>query len=133
MCLRNKRYHGTFLMNRIIYIDYLKALGIVLVILYHCQYVPFDSLMIRGIYATCVPVFFLVNGYLMLKREYSFKELLIKNCRLLIVMFFWAFVSTVVYMWTSGALASNGLVKTGGRLFAAHGSLPSRSVITYGS
>lgn len=120
-------------MNRIIYIDYLKALGIVLVILYHCQYVPFNSLLIHGTYAACVPIFFLVNGYLMLKREYSLKELLVKNCRLVAVMFFWAFVSTVVYMWTSGAFTSNSLANTGGVLFAVHCSLPSRNVITFGS
>ena len=48
--------------QRSIYIDYIKALGLILVILYHCQYVPFDSMFIHGIYAICVPLFFMVNG-----------------------------------------------------------------------
>ena len=47
--------------QRLYYIDYIKALGIVLVILYHCQYVPLNSMLIRGIYAICVPLFFMVN------------------------------------------------------------------------
>lgn len=78
--------------------DYIKAFGICLVILYHSDYVPFDSLFIKGMYAMCVPLFFAVNGYLMLRKEYDIRTLLRKNLKLLCVMFFWAFVSTGVYV-----------------------------------
>lgn len=88
--------------QRALYIDYIKALGICLVILYHCNYVPFDSMFIHSMYAMCVPLFFVVNGYLMLRKEYDIRALLIKNLKLLGVMFFWAFVSTAVYMSING-------------------------------
>ena len=87
--------------NRLLYIDYLKALGISLVILYHCKFVPFDNMGIHGLYAICVPLFFVINGYLMLRREYTIETLFKKNCKLLLVMFFWAFVSTLVYAYVS--------------------------------
>lgn len=99
--------------NRLIYLDNIKALGICLVILYHCQYVPFDSVVIKGMYAMCVPLFFAVNGYLMLRKEYSIYTLLKKNIKLLLVMFFWAFVSTAITMWTTGEFAANGLIGGG--------------------
>ena len=86
--------------KRLDFLDSLKALGICLVILYHCGYSPWDSLFIRGIYAICVPLFFMVNGFLMLRKEYSIKNLLLKNLKLLFVLFFWAFVSTAITMYT---------------------------------
>lgn len=99
--------------NRLIYLDNIKALGICLVILYHCQYVAFDSIAIKGMYAMCVPLFFAVNGHLMLRKEYSISTLLKKNIKLLLVMFFWAFVSTAITMWTTGEFAANGLIEGG--------------------
>ena len=87
---------------RLQFLDSLKALGICLVILYHCGYSPFDSLFIRGAYAICVPLFFMVNGYLMLRKEYSIKKLLLKNLKLLFVLFFWAFVSVAITMYAQG-------------------------------
>ena len=88
--------------QRALYIDYIKALGICLVILYHCNYVPFDSMFIRGMYAMCVSLFFAVNGYLMLRKEHDIRTLLMKNLKLLGVMFFGAFLSTGVYMFVNG-------------------------------
>ena len=99
--------------QRSLYIDYIKALGIILVILYHCQYVPFDSMLVHGIYAMCVPLFFMVNGYLMLRKERSISALLKKNLKILIVMFAWALVSTAVYMWTNGEWSANNLIGGG--------------------
>lgn len=99
--------------QRSLYIDYIKALGIILVILYHCQYVPFDSMLVHGIYAMCVPLFFMVNGYLMLRKERSISALLKKNLKILIVMFAWAFISTVVYMWANGEWSANNLIGGG--------------------
>ena len=87
--------------NRLIYLDNIKALGICLVILYHCQYVPFNSMFLHGIYAMCVPLFFVVNGFLMLRKEYSISCILKKNIKLLLVMFFWALISSVVYIYVT--------------------------------
>lgn len=90
--------------NRFLYLDYIKTLGICLVILYHCKFTPFNSSLIWGVYAVCVPLFFMVNGYLMLRKEYTIVNLLHKNVKLLFVMFFWAFFSTFVYAYTSGII-----------------------------
>lgn len=94
-------------MKRELYLDYIKALGICLVILYHCWYIPFDSTLILGFYAICVPLFFVVNGYLMLRKEYDIRTLLMKNLKLLVVLFFWAFVSTAEYMCFDGTIAND--------------------------
>lgn len=102
--------------NRLLYLDYIKALGICLVILYHCRYIPFDSMLIEGVYAICVPLFFVVNGYLMLRKEYTIRTLLKKNIKLLCVMFFWAVVSTIIYMHTVGYFSSeNASIVEGGK------------------
>lgn len=93
---------------RLKYLDSIKGLGIILVILYHCGYVPFNSLLIRGVYAMCVPLFFTVNGYLMLRKEHSIKSLLLKNVKMLIVMLFWAFISTFEFMYMCGDLQTYG-------------------------
>ena len=92
--------------QRLLYIDYIKALGIILVILYHCQYVPLNSMFIQGVYAICVPLFFMVNGYLMLRKQYSIKALLKKNLKILVVLFVWAFISTGVSMGLNGEWGS---------------------------
>lgn len=99
--------------QRSIYIDYIKALGLILVFLYHCQYVPFESMLVHGIYAMCVPLFFMVNGYLMLNKERSIHALLKKNLKILLVMFVWAFVSTAVYMWVSDEWSANNPIGGG--------------------
>lgn len=97
-------------MSRSLYVDYIKALGIVLVILYHCQYIPLDSLLLQGVYAICVPLFFMVNGYLMLRRERTIRDLLKKNGKLLVVLLGWAFVSTAVSMMCWGDWPANGFL-----------------------
>lgn len=100
-------------MTRSLYIDYIKALGIVLVILYHCQYVPLGSLLIQGVYAICVSLFFMVNGYLMLRKERSISDLLKKNGKFLIVLFAWALFSTSVSMMCWGDWPANGALGGG--------------------
>lgn len=96
---------------RLTYVDNIKGLGIILVILYHCGYVPFDSLLIRGVYAMCVPLFFMVNGYLMLRKEHSIRSLLLKNLKILLIIVFWAFVSTAVYMLKCGDWQSHSIME----------------------
>lgn len=85
--------------NRLTYLDCIKGLGIILVILYHCGYVPMDSMYIRGIYAICVPLFFTVNGYVMLRKEHSIHSMLYKNLKMVFIILFWACISTAIYMW----------------------------------
>ncbi len=84
--------------SRLSYLDCIKGLGIILVILYHCNYVPWDSMFIHGIYATCVPLFFMVNGYVMLRKEHSIRSLVSKNIKMVFIILFWAFISTAICM-----------------------------------
>ena len=98
--------------SRLAYLDSIKALGICFVILYHCNWVPGNSLCIRGVYASCVPLFFVVNGCLMLRKEYSIHNLLRKSGKLILIMFFWAFVSTAVYMSVSHEWNTDGCLKS---------------------
>ena len=97
--------------GRVLYLDYLKAFGIILVICYHCSYIPFNFLFIEGAYAMCVPIFFMVNGYLMLRKERSIHDMILKNGKLLVVLFSWAFISTAVSMFCYGEWNSVGLIQ----------------------
>lgn len=45
---------------------------------------------------------FMVNGYLMLRKQHSIKSLLKKDLKILVVLFVWAFISTGVGMELSG-------------------------------
>ncbi len=94
---------------RAIYIDYIKAFAICLVILLHSCWFPYDSLLVKGIYSMCVPLFFMVNGYLMLRKEHSIRALVRKNMKLLFVLFFWATLVTCITMVLRGEWA-DGLV-----------------------
>ena len=87
---------------RLTYLDSIKGLGIILVILYHCFYIPANSMLIHGIYAICVPLFFMVNGYLMLRKEYSIESILRRNLKLLIVLAIWSVISTAICMFRLG-------------------------------
>ena len=95
-------------MERKVYIDYIKALGILLVIMYHCSFVPMNSMLLYSAYAICVPLFFMVNGYLMLRKEHTVRELLLKDLKILFVLFFWAFIASVVGDATIGDGLSHG-------------------------
>lgn len=88
--------------NRLTYLDSIKGLGIILVILYHCRYVPMDSMYIHGLYAICVPLFFMVNGFVMLRKEHSIRSLLSKNLKMIFIILFWACISTAVCMSQKG-------------------------------
>lgn len=88
--------------KRELYIDYIKALGICLVILLHCSFFPGDSLFVKGVYSMSVPLFFVVNGYLMLRKEHTISGLLRKNLKLLLVLVVWALITTAQTMWVRG-------------------------------
>ena len=66
--------------NRKVWIDWMKALGMLLIIWGHCFPVGLTSF----VYAFSVPLFFVISGYLS-KREESLKVFWKKNFRSLIV------------------------------------------------
>ncbi|MBE0359503.1 acyltransferase family protein [Pseudoalteromonas aliena] len=78
-------------MLRINYIDHMKALGIILVVLGHAAWLNENIYIL--IYSFHMPLFFFMSGYLA-SRQYSIKEALIKlNHRLIIPFGFFFFVS----------------------------------------
>ena len=88
----SKKESAFFMENRQIYIDYLKAFAICLVVLLHSGFVPFDSTLIAGTYSVCVPIFFMVNGYLMLRKERNVHDLWGTNLKLLCMIVIWSLI-----------------------------------------
>lgn len=81
-------------MERRIYLDYIKALAIFLVLVYHCHF--FDSnVFIAAALSMCCPLFFAVNGGLMLKKERTFAYYAPKILKILALIIIWGVVSNV--------------------------------------
>lgn len=95
--------------NRLHYIDYLKALGICLVICYHSRYIPFDSTFFAGLFSCCVPIFFMVNGYMMLRKERTISDLWKSNLKLIGLTIIWSFILSASYMLLTGEFSCTSL------------------------
>lgn len=80
--------------SRLIYLDYIKAIALILVLLYHCTFS--QSYILSPILSTCVPLFFCVNGFLMLRKEHTMREMLIKNIKILFLAVFWSVISIII-------------------------------------
>ena len=87
-----KRIHYDF-------IDFLKCLAIFFVVFYHSytvntdifsnKLVPYFNYFIETIFTIGVPLFFIVNGFLLLGREIDLKRHLMKMANICIVVVFW--------------------------------------------
>lgn len=75
-------------MNRITYIDYAKSIAIFLVIVYH-SHIFSNDLYSSSILSLCVTIFFMVNGYLMLRKERGLRYYMNKNAKILVLIFLW--------------------------------------------
>lgn len=77
--------------GRLLYLDYIKALAIFLVIVYHSNFVtnPFGLALL----SMCVTLFFVVNGYVMLRKRRTLSYYIKKNEKLLFLILFWGFLS----------------------------------------
>ena len=93
--------------KRYSHIDLLEAIAIFFVILYHVGIYSVDFLkdpsaliyirfFFRPILATCVPLFFFSNGYLLLKKDFSLKKHLMKLLRIVVLTLFWGFVGAAL-------------------------------------
>lgn len=52
--------------------------------------------------STCVPLFFLVNGYLLFKEEFNLKKHIYRIIRLILLTIIWAFILMFIYMIIKG-------------------------------
>ena len=99
--------------NRFHEIDYLETIAITFVIFYHCTRYSFDFInsgsvadyliyFSRTILATCVPIFFFANGYLLLNKNFDFKKHIKKTLRLFVLIFIWALILMPLYLLIAG-------------------------------
>lgn len=89
--------------------DYLKMIAIIFVVIYHCTEFSFQPIQCWsfkefGIYsahsilAVCVPIFYLVNGYFLFKKEFSFKKHINKILHLVIILVSWSIIRVIALM-----------------------------------
>ena len=101
---------GKSMHQRRIDIDFLKALGCFLVILYHLRGAPlvvggessFCGYYLGAFMSACVPLFFLSSGALYAKRDLSFEKALRKALFLVFLTYFWAVLSAAFFDLTHG-------------------------------
>lgn len=87
---------------RIAWIDLLETIAISMVALYHCtayigsaDWQPVSTVgfylyyFLRSIFATCVPLFFFVNGYLLFRQRFDFRKHLFKILKFILIAIFW--------------------------------------------
>ena len=95
------------LKTRYAHIDLLECIAIFFVVLYHCSFYNFNFFekasiinyfiyFFRCILSSCVPLFFFVNGYLLLNRPFVLKKHLLKMIRLVILTIVWSIILVLV-------------------------------------
>ena len=88
--------------KKIYWINYLKILACFLVILLHSISLGLgDNTYKSGLFiyyfgVFAVPLFFMINGYLKIDRDYAYRNIIKKNLRILMIMFFWNFVILLI-------------------------------------
>jgi surface polysaccharide O-acyltransferase-like enzyme len=90
------------------YLDLIKVIAIYLVCFYHVANLNYNivensssfiyfNYFIKTILSPCVPLFFMVNGALLLNKEYDLKKHIKKTVRLFILTFIWGIILLSVY------------------------------------
>ncbi len=98
--------------KRLNHIDLLKTIAIFLVLSHHSTLFSVDlfstkgfdhlAYFLRSMLPTQIPIFFLVNGYLLFKRPFDLKNHIRKTLRLVMLVIIWAVVLMPIYMFISG-------------------------------
>lgn len=83
--------------ERLIGLDWLKLVAIVCVVVYHCQ-IFFQSAFAGAIMSIGVPVFFAVNGFLMLNKNRPLDYYIKKNIKIVFLILFYGLVATTIAM-----------------------------------
>ena len=99
-------------------IDLLKALAIYLVVIYHFNRIPINiidpdscwnyfNFYLKSIFSTCVPIFFFVNGLLLLNKEkINTKKHIEKIINILILTVLWGFITLIALIFIRGEMLS---------------------------
>lgn len=99
--------------ERFIYLDFIKVLAIYLVCFYHFNKISINFLskpsfltylgyFIKGIASTGVPLFFMVNGALMLNRNYDLTKHIKKIITIIILTIAWAIITLLMLAYIGG-------------------------------
>lgn len=82
-------------MNRQIHLDYIKSIAIFFVLVYHCHTFG-DNIMIAAVLSMCCPLFFVVNGGLLLQKNRGYEYYFPKLIKLYILTLVWGIFSNVM-------------------------------------
>ena len=99
--------------KRLSHIDLLESIAILFVVFYHGPLYSYNFLQhntatnyllyyARTILSICAPLFFFVNGYLLLNKPFDLKKHVKKTVRLVVLTFVWAFMLMPVYLLING-------------------------------
>ncbi|MBR3768338.1 MAG: acyltransferase family protein [Clostridia bacterium] len=94
-------------------IDLIEFLAMLFVMIYHTTTVQWNILadasvwtyinyIVRPILATCVPLFFFANGFLLINKKFDLKKHIIKMIRLIILTFIWGAIDLLLLMPIEG-------------------------------
>ncbi len=89
------------------FIDLLKVIAILFVLMYHAtnyssnflkvgEFVIYLRYFMRTILSTCVPIFFLANGFLLMNKKFDLKKHIIKSIRMVILTFIWGAIDLLL-------------------------------------
>ena len=88
-------------MKRLLSIDYIKVIAISLVVIGHCHYGR-GNIYLSSIICMCVPLFFALNGSLLLAKERTYEYYIPKLFKILVLILFWGLASNWVASWVNG-------------------------------
>jgi surface polysaccharide O-acyltransferase-like enzyme len=95
--------------SRYAFIDLLKAIAILFVVMYHCNNLRINIVENQGvltylnyfstsILSVCVPVFFFINGALLFNKELDIKSHFIKIIHIVILVIIWGIITLLILM-----------------------------------
>lgn len=87
-------------MKYITYLNYIKIIAIIFVLIYHSEIT--NDIYSSAFLSMCCPLFFVVNGFLMLRKEHSLKYLLRNNMKIFFLILFWGSICTCIYIHLQG-------------------------------
>lgn len=87
-------------MSRYVWLDYVKSIAIVLVVLFHSGAVTCKAT--TPVLAMGVPLFFVANGALILKKEHDIHYFIKKLLKILFLILFWGTISSLTAMQHRG-------------------------------
>ena len=82
-------------------IDLLKAIAITMILIYHgiCYNINYQSKNIyEGIFTASIPLFFLINGYLLFSKDFNLKKHTYKIIRLTLLTIIWGIITTLLIL-----------------------------------